>query len=197
MSKLHVLTLISVLLLVVAIGCSSSDQAAIDKAVSATLAGAQPATAVAPATSTPARVTEPTAAPVPTPEPVDTPSPVPVPTLTAVMKAFTGTPTPFPTYIFQTATPTVVPTPTVSPTENETVIVTAKTKLIGIESSQIVLEDVQVKVLSDVGVLEAWARWDSNEEWEQISINQETGSVSGSHVYSKAGEYTSSVWVQG
>ena len=44
MSKLHVLTLISVLLLAVVVGCSSSDQSAIDEAVSATLVAAQPAT---------------------------------------------------------------------------------------------------------------------------------------------------------
>jgi hypothetical protein len=44
MLKLRELTLISLLLLIVAVGCSSSDQAAIDEAVSATLAAAQPAT---------------------------------------------------------------------------------------------------------------------------------------------------------
>ncbi len=38
MSKLRELTLVSLLLLMVAVGCSSSDQAAIDEAVSATLA---------------------------------------------------------------------------------------------------------------------------------------------------------------
>ncbi len=37
MSKLHVLTLISLLVATVAVGCSSSDQTAIDKAVSATM----------------------------------------------------------------------------------------------------------------------------------------------------------------
>ena len=45
MSKLPVPTLISLLLLTVVIGCSSSDQGAIDKAVSATLTAAQPPTA--------------------------------------------------------------------------------------------------------------------------------------------------------
>ena len=45
MFKLHVLTLVSLLLLMVAVGCSSSDQDAIDKAVSATFEAAQPATA--------------------------------------------------------------------------------------------------------------------------------------------------------
>ncbi len=44
MFKLHVLTLISLLLLMVAVGCSSSGEAAIDEAVSATLLAAQPAT---------------------------------------------------------------------------------------------------------------------------------------------------------
>ena len=61
MSKLHVLTLISVLLLAVVVGCSSSDQGAIDKTVSPTLTAAQPATAAPTATSTP----EPTAEPTP------------------------------------------------------------------------------------------------------------------------------------
>jgi hypothetical protein len=71
MSKLRELTLIS-LLLVVAIGCSSSDQGAIDKAVSATLAVAQLPTitaipaATATATATPAA----TATSAPTPLPV-------------------------------------------------------------------------------------------------------------------------------
>ena len=45
MSKLRVITLVSLLIVVIAVGCSSSDQAAIDKAVSATLAAAQPVTA--------------------------------------------------------------------------------------------------------------------------------------------------------
>jgi hypothetical protein len=44
MLKLHVLTLVSMLLLTVVVGCSSPDQAAIDKAVSATLAAGQPET---------------------------------------------------------------------------------------------------------------------------------------------------------
>ena len=52
MSKLPKITLASLLILVVAIGCSSSDQGAIDKAVSATLATAQPATATATAAPT-------------------------------------------------------------------------------------------------------------------------------------------------
>ena len=53
MSKLRVVTFAILLLLVVAVGCSSSDQASIDEAVSATLAAAQPATAAPTATSTP------------------------------------------------------------------------------------------------------------------------------------------------
>ena len=44
MSKLRTITLLSLLLIAIAVGCSSSDQGAIDKAVSATLAAAQPAT---------------------------------------------------------------------------------------------------------------------------------------------------------
>jgi hypothetical protein len=81
MSKLRVLTLISVLLLMVAAGCSSSDQGAIDKAVSATLAVAQPATTTATSTPEPVPtdtpVPEPTAAPVPTPTPEPTATPEP------------------------------------------------------------------------------------------------------------------------
>ena len=63
MLKWQVLTLVSILLLTGVVGCSYSDQDAIDKAVSATLAAAQPATAAPPATSTPE------------PLPADTPSP--------------------------------------------------------------------------------------------------------------------------
>ena len=62
MSKLRLITLVSLLLVTVAIGCSSSDQGAIDKAVSATLAAAQPTTVAPTATSTP------------TPVPTDTPT---------------------------------------------------------------------------------------------------------------------------
>jgi hypothetical protein len=43
MLKLHVVTLISLLLLMVAVGCSSSDPSPHDKAVSATLTAAFPA----------------------------------------------------------------------------------------------------------------------------------------------------------
>ena len=53
MSKLRALTLVSLLTVVVAVGCSSSNQGDIDKAVNATLAAAQPATATSTAISTP------------------------------------------------------------------------------------------------------------------------------------------------
>ena len=58
MSQMRTLTLVSLLIVAVAVGCSSSDQAAIDKAVNATLAADQPATAtptgtVQPATAVP------------------------------------------------------------------------------------------------------------------------------------------------
>ncbi len=59
----------------VAVGCSSSDQDAIDKAVRATIAAAKPATAVP-------TVTEPT--PTPTPEPTATATPVPEPYLPTI-----------------------------------------------------------------------------------------------------------------
>ena len=69
MSKLRIITLAS-LLLVVVVGCSSSDQAAIDEAVSATLEAVQPATAVPTVTSTP----EPEPPVIPNPEPTATPN---------------------------------------------------------------------------------------------------------------------------
>ena len=50
MSKLRIVTFAILLLLVVAVGCSSSDQGAIDKAVSPTLIAAQPVIAAATAT---------------------------------------------------------------------------------------------------------------------------------------------------
>ena len=175
----------------VAAGCSSSDQGAIDKAVSATLAAAQPATPTATRTPVPTDTPAPEATAVPTSVPTPTLKPTVVPT-----------PTPKPADIsIPTLEPTVTdvrgPEPTAIPTENEIVTVTTNTSLIGIEGSQITLEGVQAKTLSGVGVLEAWARWDSEGEWEEASINQETGLVSGSHIYSRAGEYTASVWVQG
>ncbi|MDA0349483.1 MAG: hypothetical protein O3C20_18985 [Verrucomicrobia bacterium] len=194
MSRLRELTLISLLLLVVAVGCSSSDQAAIDKAVSATLAGAQPATAVAPATSTPARVTEPTAAPVPTPEPVESTLPPVVPTLNALNQRLKQASLPH----HLQETPTPVPTRARQfGTETNIVTVTAKTRLIGTQSSPIALERVYVKTLSDVGILEAWVKWSEGEEWEQVNIDQETLVILGSHIYSTAGEHVTIVKVQG
>ena len=62
MSKLRVVTFVSLLLVAIAVGCSSSDQGAIDKAVSPTLEADQTATAAPTATSTP------------TPVPTDTPT---------------------------------------------------------------------------------------------------------------------------
>ena len=175
--KLHLLTLVSLLLLMVAVSCSSSDQAAINKSISTRVASAQPVIAA------PTAIPTPTDTPVP--EPTVVPTPAPKPTTTSV-----------PT-LEPTATNVPTPEPTATPTENEIVTVTTSTNLIGIEGSEIILEGVQAKTLSDVGVLEAWARWISDEEIQQISINQETGSVSGSHVYSQAGEYTARVWVHG
>lgn len=52
MLKLRELALISLLILMVAVGCSSSNQVAIEEAVSATIAAAQPDTVAANATST-------------------------------------------------------------------------------------------------------------------------------------------------
>ena len=120
MSKLRVVTFAILLQLVVAVGCSSSDQSAIDKAVSATLVAAQPATAVATATSTPEPL--PTDTPVPTPEPTAVPTPIPAatPTLEPLPTATpTPTPTPKPSLIERGAekvfgvSPTVEPTPPV------------------------------------------------------------------------------------
>jgi ankyrin repeat protein len=51
MSKLRVITLVPLLLVAIAVGCSSSNQGAIDKAVNATIAAAQPPTGVATATT--------------------------------------------------------------------------------------------------------------------------------------------------
>ena len=50
MWNLRAVTFASLLLIAIAVGCSSSDQAAIDKAVNATIAAAQPPTGVATAT---------------------------------------------------------------------------------------------------------------------------------------------------
>jgi hypothetical protein len=60
MLKLHVLTLISLTLAMVAVGCSSSDQAAIDKSISAGLAADQTV------------IASPTATPTPEPPPTST-----------------------------------------------------------------------------------------------------------------------------
>ena len=119
MSKLGVITLVSLLIVAVAVGCSSSDQGAIDKAVSPTLEADQAATAAPTATSTPTPVptntltAEPTTAPTPVPIPTATPTPVPTSTLTPE-------PTTAPTSVATpTATPTSTPTatPVFSPSE--------------------------------------------------------------------------------
>jgi hypothetical protein len=65
MSKLRVLALISLLTLAISVGCSSSDQTAIDKSISTRVAAAKPAIAVATVTAAP----EPTATSVPTASP--------------------------------------------------------------------------------------------------------------------------------
>jgi len=123
MLKLRVITLVSLLLLVVAVGCSSSDQGAIDKAVSATLAVQQGVieTAVASGIETaladnvePTATTAPTATstpePTPTPEPTTVPTPTPEPTVISVpAPVSTPVPTPEPTA-------TNVPVPTSEPT---------------------------------------------------------------------------------
>ena len=120
--KLRLLTLVSLLLLVVAVGCSSSDQVS-DKTVSPTLAAAQPATAAPAATSTP----EPVPTGTPTPEPTVVPPPTPEPTATSVPSATplppTATPTPAPT---STPTPAPTSTPTPAPTSTPTIVGTVK-----------------------------------------------------------------------
>ena len=103
MSKLQAITLMS-LLMAVAVGCSSSDQGAVDKAISATLPAAQSATAAPMATSTLTPVPTATSVPAAVPGPTATP----VPTATSVPVAVPSTATPVP----PTATP--VP-PTVTP----------------------------------------------------------------------------------
>jgi ankyrin repeat protein len=74
MLKLHALTLVTLLLLTVIVGCSSSDQGAIDKTVSPTLTAAQPANAAPTATSTPEPL--PTVTPAATATSAPTPLPV-------------------------------------------------------------------------------------------------------------------------
>jgi hypothetical protein len=133
MLKLRELTLISLLLLIVAVGCSSSDQAAIDKAVSATLAAAQPATATPTATVQPATAV-PTATSTSEPLPTDTPVPeataVPAPVPTPTLVPPTATPVPEPTAApvpTPTLEPTAVPTPTpaATPTPTPTAVPTS------------------------------------------------------------------------
>jgi hypothetical protein len=102
----------------VAVSCSSSDQAAIDEAVSATLAAAQPATAAPTVTST----SEPVPTDTPVPEATAVPTPVPTPTLvpptaTPVSEPTTA-PVPTPTLVPPTAVPT--PTPAAMPTSTPT-----------------------------------------------------------------------------
>ena len=115
MLNLRAITLVSLLIVAIAVGCSSSDQAAIDKAVSPTLAAAQPTTVAPTATSTP----EPVPTGTPTPEPTVVPPPTPEPTATSVPSA-----TPLP----PTATPTPAPTstPTPAPTSTPTIVGTVK-----------------------------------------------------------------------
>jgi len=130
------------LLLTVVVGCSSSDQAAIDKAVSPTLAAAQLATATPTATATPAAapaatatatatidkavsptlaVAQPTTAvPAATAAPAAAPTPVLMPAATSVPTS-TSTPiptaTPLPTATsVHVAVSTPVPSPTPLPT---------------------------------------------------------------------------------
>ena len=92
MSKLRLVIFAILLPLVVSAGCSSPDQIAIDKAVSATLAASQPATATA------TSILEPVPTSTLRPESTIAPDPVPIPT---------ATPTAVPTLA-----PTAVPTPT-------------------------------------------------------------------------------------
>ena len=126
MWELGVITLVSLLIVAVVSGCSSSDEGAVDEAVNAMLAVQQgvietavasgletalaanvepTATAAPAATSTP----EPVPTGTPTPEPTVVPPPTPEPTATSVPSATplppTATPTPAPT-----STPTIVGT---------------------------------------------------------------------------------------
>ncbi|MCX8278548.1 MAG: hypothetical protein OTJ43_09825 [Dehalococcoidia bacterium] len=117
MLKLRIVTFAILLLLVVAVGCSSSDQAAIDKAVSPTLAVAQPTTAVPAATAAPAAAPTPVLMPAATSVPTSTSTPIPtatpLPTATSVHVAV-STPVPSPTPL-PTSTPSPTPTPTATP----------------------------------------------------------------------------------
>ena len=131
MSKLCVLTLISLLIATVAVGCSSSDQGAIDKVVSATLAVQQGVieTAVASgietaladnveptATATPTATTQPaTATPTVTAQPATV-----TPTATTTPELLpTDTPVPEPT---TAPVPTPTPEPTATPEPDVSII---------------------------------------------------------------------------
>ena len=107
MSNLRVLTLVSLLIVAVAVGCSSSDQDAVDKVISATLPAAQPATAAPTATST--------LTPVPTATSV--PTAVPGPTVTPAQPATAAPMATSPLTSVPTATlvPTVAPVSTATP----------------------------------------------------------------------------------
>jgi cell division septation protein DedD len=126
MPKLCVLTLVSLLIVAVTVGCtvdsSSTDQAgvietAVASGLETALAGnVEPTATAAPAaTSTP----EPVPTGTPTPEPTVVPPPTPEPTATSVSSA-----TPLP----PTATPTPAPTstPTPAPTSTPTIVGTVK-----------------------------------------------------------------------
>ena len=126
MPKLCVLTLVSLLIVAVTVGCtvdsSSTDQAgvietAVASGLETALAGnVEPTATAAPAaTSTP----EPVPTGTPTPEPTVVPPPTPEPTATSVPSA-----TPLP----PTATPTPAPTstPTPAPTSTPTIVGTVK-----------------------------------------------------------------------
>ena len=119
MLKLRAIALISLLIVVVGVGCSSSDQGAIDKAVSATLAAAQLATATPTATATPAAAPTPVLLPAATSVPTSTSTPIPIPTATPLPTATSvhvavSTPVPSPTPL-PTSTPSPTSTPTATP----------------------------------------------------------------------------------
>ena len=134
MPKLCVLTLVSLLIVAVTVGCtvdsSSTDQAgvietAVASGLETALAGnVEPTATAAPAaTSTP----EPVPTGTPTPEPTVVPPPTPEPTATSVPSATplppTATPTPAPT---STPTPAPTSTPTPAPTSTPTIVGTVK-----------------------------------------------------------------------
>jgi serine protease Do len=171
MLKLRVMAIVSMLLIAVVVGCSSSDQGAIDKAVSATLSADLPTTDASTTTSTPGPL--PTAAPVS--DPTATPNvdatiaaaisatgtansiistavaataiaavtPTSVPTATPVP---TVTPTPVPT---ATPVPTVTPTPV--PTVTPTPVPTASSEMT-IAAIVALAESGVVRIETDTGV---------------------------------------------